>query len=306
MYLYTYIEKGRYILDMSNKEFYEFLIRCEDQLMENDKSDEGFDIGCDLTNKNEVRDRILVKLVRDGNGEAFNMIAARKSNYINKVIKNDYELMAYTKRGLDHEDLLQTGLIGLVNAVRKFDFRRGIKFDTYLAYNVKYSIKNEYREYGGVSISREANSIYSKCSKYLNSYDEKLTDELLEKLSDKLCLSKDKISKSIWAVKTRNAMYTYNSDGDIEGDEYAVDRYRRKIVDAYEEKFEKIMLHKEILNQLDKLTPKERYVLENIYIKDRTQVSIAEELGCSNTAVGKIKKSAVKKIRKNLGISEDE
>lgn len=97
-------------------------------------------------------------------------------------------------------------------------------------------------------------------------------------------------------------MYTYTCDGEIEAEEQILYKYKKQLVEDYESKFEKRMLYREILNQIKKLSDKERYILENLYIKDRTQVSIAQELGCSNTAVGKIKKNAIKKIRKNLDI----
>ena len=37
----------------------------------------------------------------------------------------------YTNRGLQFLDLIQEGNIGLMNAVDKFDYRRGYKFSTY-------------------------------------------------------------------------------------------------------------------------------------------------------------------------------
>lgn len=260
------------------------------------------DLGCDMGDKRELADRKLVKSAKEGDLVALNKVIEKKSKYVKGIIKNDYEIMAYKKRGLDQEDLFQSGMIGLLNAVKKFDFRDGIKFDTYLAHNVKYSIKDDFRDYGGLSVSREASSIYSKCSSSLYEYDGNLSDELLEELSEKLYVTKEKISKSILAVKIRNAMYTYTCDGEIEAEEQILYKYKKQLVEDYESKFEKRMLYREILNQIKKLSDKERYILENLYIKDRTQVSIAQELGCSNTAVGKIKKNAIKKIRKNLDI----
>lgn len=46
----------------------------------------------------------------------------------------------YTSLGLEFEDLVQEGNLGLIRAVERFDYRRGYQFSTYAAHCIRHSI----------------------------------------------------------------------------------------------------------------------------------------------------------------------
>lgn len=46
----------------------------------------------------------------------------------------------YANQGLNIQDLIQEGSLGLINAVKKFDPEKGFKFSTYATYWIKQAV----------------------------------------------------------------------------------------------------------------------------------------------------------------------
>lgn len=128
----------------------------------------GQDVDIASIDMDDLKDRFLLMRSINGDKVARNKFILGKIDYIKKIITSDNEIKNFKSRGLDDEDLFQTGVIGVISAIDKFDFRPGVKVNTYINNNVKYSIKNTYRKYGSISVSREANSIYRICSKKMD------------------------------------------------------------------------------------------------------------------------------------------
>ena len=64
---------------------------------------------------------------------------------LDKIIDDNINLVRfvankYTKRGLEYEDLVQEGIIGLIKAINKCDLKRSTSFSTYAVYWIRQSI----------------------------------------------------------------------------------------------------------------------------------------------------------------------
>ena len=76
---------------------------------------------------------------------------------LDKIINDNINLVRfvankYTKRGLEYEDLVQEGIIGLIKAINKCDLKRSTSFSTYAVYWIRQSI-NTALAYQGRTIS---------------------------------------------------------------------------------------------------------------------------------------------------------
>ncbi len=80
------------------------------------------------------------------NWKHFAEIKQKAEHYKLRMIESNLKLVVFIGRdfmgrGLAMEDIIQEGNIGLIRAVEKFDWRRGIKFSTYAVWWIKQAIQ---------------------------------------------------------------------------------------------------------------------------------------------------------------------
>ncbi len=88
----------------------------------------------------EEREQLLW-LVRDGRSAQEHLIKAN-SRLVVSVAKK------YVGRGVPFLDLIQEGNIGLIRAVKKFDYRRGYKFSTYATWWIRQAVTRAIADQG--------------------------------------------------------------------------------------------------------------------------------------------------------------
>lgn len=84
-----------------------------------------------LTATEEVR---LAKRAESGDAQAKEALIAHNLGLVWTIADR------YRGRGLPFEDLLQEGAVGLVRAVERFDYRRGVKLSTYAVWWIRRSL----------------------------------------------------------------------------------------------------------------------------------------------------------------------
>lgn len=85
-----------------------------------------------LMSNEELRD--LLSRAQNGDVEAEDTIVLSEMRFVVSVAKN------YCDKGLNDEELIETGKKGLVIAIRKYDRSRGFRFISYAVWYVRHSI----------------------------------------------------------------------------------------------------------------------------------------------------------------------
>lgn len=94
---------------------------------------------------NKIKDHEVLKHVDVV--ELFKRLESGDKSAMNKLVEQNLKLVvsvarAYRDKGVDWEDLLQEGNLGLIHAIEKFEWKRGHKFSTYATWWIRQRISH--------------------------------------------------------------------------------------------------------------------------------------------------------------------
>ena len=198
----------------------------------------------------------------------------------------------FVGRGVEMEDLIQIGSIGLLKAVDHFNASFEVKFSTYAVPMIAGEIKRYLRDDGILKVSR---SLKENCVK-IYSAREKLEKELgrepvMEEIAQSAQLSVDEVVMSLESGAEVESLHKiiYQGDGN---DISLMDRLQEK-ENGQDAALNRIFLD-EILKKLD---ARERQLIYMRYFKDMTQTEIAAEMGISQVQVSRMEKKILKQLK---------
>jgi len=95
-----------------------------------------------LTSEREVA---LARRIEQGDGEAFNEMVECNLRLVANIAR---KCRRFAGSSLTLADLIQEGCVGLIRAVKKFDYRKGYKFSTYASYWIRQAVMRSIAEQG--------------------------------------------------------------------------------------------------------------------------------------------------------------
>lgn len=203
-----------------------------------------------------------------------------------------YSITHYFEGYKNKEDLFQVGALGLIKAYKKFDSSLGVKFTTY-AYNYILGEMRKYvREDKGIKISRDITKFNLKIEKASILLAQKLMREpSIQEISDFLEIPSELISESLQAT---NVIQSIDEPINVSGKEMTL---HDTISDNSKIDINTLIALKQ---ELENLTPFERDLIENRYLKDLTQTETADILGMSQVQVSRKETKVLTKLRDKL------
>lgn len=208
-----------------------------------------------------------------------------------KMIENNIGLVhsianRFKGRGVDYDDLFQSGCVGLIKAVDNFDESRGFAFSTYAVPVIMGEIKRIFRDGGAVKVSRslkeKAIKAQSLREKFIN---DKMREPTVTELSNLLDCPPEEIPEILGVISPMVSLSTSSDDG-----EYTID----VPVDESDEIFNRLIVHR-LFKFLDDT---EKAIVDMRYYKGFTQAKTAAALGISQVQVSRKEKSLLQKLRK--------
>lgn len=191
----------------------------------------------------------------------------------------------FTGRGVDYEDLFQTGCVGLIKAVDNFDESKGFKFSTYAVPVIMGEIRRIFRDGGAIKVSRALKEKSVKAQMLREKFAKKeLREPTVSELSDMLGCDLDETAEILNVI---NPMLSLNSFGEDGSENLDVP------FDNREEIFDRISLSQ----VMAKLSSDERFIINSRYFNGKTQSETAQKLGVSQVQISRKEKDILKKLR---------
>ena len=149
--------------------------------------------------------------------------------YTEKMILSNLRLVIsvskkYVNKRTDFMDIVQEGNLGLVKAIKKFDYSRGYKFSTYATWWIKQAITRDmYEKCDPVRIPIHMKENISKVFKNLGSISDDLSyDEKIKEVAKQTLLDEKKIRK-VFKIQRGYVSLDRNSGSHESDNEDAVD-----------------------------------------------------------------------------------
>jgi len=204
---------------------------------------------------------------------------------------------------LEESDFVNIGILGLNEAIERFDIERGIKFESYAIPRVRGAIQDELRKLDWLSRSTR-----KKAQDFLNAKDQ-LSGEVgrevtVEEVMEKLQVSPEKYQKYLAAAASARSFLSMSDSNFYINDDDDEINILEEIPENDEDNFLNIAMEKERTNflvaYLEKLDPKKRLVMVLYYYEEQTFKEIGTELGISESRVCQIHTQVINDLRKKL------
>lgn len=197
---------------------------------------------------------------------------------------------------MEYEDLVSYGMIGLIDAINKFDNNKGMKFSSYASIRIKGAMIDELRKNRPIS-----KGAMDKLNRY-NKAIEELQSELLREptnneISKHLGISLSEVAEVenyinyISMVSLENVIFSDDEDINLMG---VIEDKNSPSPDSYLEDKEKL----EILTEaIELLKEKDRMVLNLYYYEGLTLKEIGKVLEVSESRVCQLHSRAIRNLR---------
>jgi len=204
----------------------------------------------------------------------------------------------YTGRGFAVEDIVQSGYLGLIQAVDRFDPARGVPLERYAARMIEGEIMHLFRDRGwSVRVPRALQELSGK----LASASEELTQSLgraptTEELAAVLDEPPDRVEDAMLARRAYAAeSLSATSQAD---DGSAVERGpAARLLSVADEGFANVDDRDQLGRAMRRLPHRQRAIVRLRFESDLTQAEIADRLGISQMHVSRLLRGALATLR---------
>ncbi|MCP3772824.1 FliA/WhiG family RNA polymerase sigma factor [Paenibacillus sp. MZ04-78.2] len=201
-------------------------------------------------------------------------------------------------KNVSKEDLSSCGIMGLIDAIEKFDYERGLQFETYASWRIRGAMIDGLRQGDWVprSVREKAKKIEDAYQKLEQQYLRSVTDS---EMSSYLDVSEQEFQQMVQEI----AVTTVCSIDDPIREEDSETRLSLLIDEkakSPESKVNEVYLKDTLAKAIERLTEKERTVVSLFYFEELSLSEIAEVMNLSPSRISQLHSKAILRLKGSL------
>lgn len=234
--------------------------------------------------------------------EAGNMLVKR---YMPLVSYHVQRISVNLPKNVSRDDIRSLGMMGLFDALERFDLERDLKFDTYASFRIRGAILDGLRKEDW--LPRSAREKAKKVEATIERLEQKLMRNVTpNEIATELNMSEEDVYRTI----NENFFANILSIDEQPQDHDDKDGSKFYIKDHHAKLPEKQVLQEEVYKELSKmieqLNEKEQLVLQLFYKEELTLTEIGQVMGLSTSRISQIHSRSIYKLRTAMGDIKNE
>jgi len=195
----------------------------------------------------------------------------------------------YQGRGIEYEDLVQAGCIGLIKAADLFDYSRGLRFSTYAVCLILGEMRRLFRDGGAVKVSRSLKELSLKVGRLRDAFiAQNAREPTVGELAAALGVAEEQIVEALGVCTPPLSLTESGEEGGGQLD-LPVESHEERVSDRIA-----------LLQAIDGLEERDRALIRLRYFANQTQTQTAARLGMTQVQVSRREKKILERLRAEL------
>ena len=249
-----------------------------------------------MTQPSNDEQRLWNSWINDRNPQAGDLLIKKYKPLVSYHVQR---IGARLPKNVSRDDLVSLGMMGLFDALIKFDINRDLKFDTYASFRVRGAIIDGLRKEDW--LPRSAREKAKKLEAQVEYLEQKpMRHATPEELAEHMNLPVEEVYQTVQEHFFSNVLSIneqQQDQEDLEGKAFVI---RDDNTRTPEQEVVRAELLEDLAENIQRLNEKEQLVLSLFYTEEMTLTEIGEMLGLSTSRISQIHSKALFKSRKLL------